>query len=170
MHAVGVTQASYSSCPPLLNVRVAHVQASHYCPEFNSSVLHAVKDLGITRVLLAGVLDGLSAVPTRTGLCTVPRPVPPVKLLSRRRRRGRTSGTFQRRLQRTVHALQSIGVEIWIMRQAPTQSVLVPLALSRAALRGRDYADMGITLAQYRRSQGPTDALFDALGELRAHD
>lgn len=42
--------------------------------------------------------------------------------------------------------------------------VLVPLALSRAATRGRSYADMGITLAEYQRSQARTDALFEALG------
>jgi peptidoglycan/LPS O-acetylase OafA/YrhL len=163
MHAVGVTQASYSSCPPLLDVRVAHVPDSHYCREFNSSVLRAVKDLGITRVLLAA--DWTAYLPSR------PEPAL-ARFLDPYRRSDYLAGgdaaqnerNLSAALERTVRALERLGVEIWIMRQVPTQDVLVPLALSRAATRGRDYADMGITLAGYRRSQAHTDALFDALG------
>ncbi|HEY0766398.1 MAG TPA: acyltransferase family protein, partial [Steroidobacteraceae bacterium] len=163
MHAAGVTQASYSSCPPLLDVLVAHAPASHYCREFNSSVVRAIKERGITRVVL--VAYWTAYLPAR------PEPAL-ARLLDPYSRSTYLAGgdaadnerNFSAALQRTVHALASLGVETWIMRQVPTQGVLVPLALSRAATRGRDTADMGITLAEYQRSQARTDALFEALG------
>jgi SGNH domain (fused to AT3 domains) len=162
-YAVAVTQASYSSCPPLLDVRVAHVPGTQYCSDFNTSALRAVQELGVTRVLLAAYWS----------VYLPPHPEPALdRLLDPYRDSGYLAGgsaadnarNFSNAVQRTVRALRHLGVEVWILRQVPDQHDFVPLALSRAAARGLDYEHMGTTLTQYRQNQALIDTTFETLG------
>jgi len=131
--------------------------------EFNSRVLHSIKDLGVDRVLLAAYWTAY--------LPSAPEP-PLARLLDPYSRSDFLGGgdalenerNFSTALQRTVHALEGLGVKVWLMRQVPKQAVLVPQALSRAATRGLDYTKAGITLTDHQRSQARTNSLFDALG------
>jgi hypothetical protein len=164
---VAVTQASYSGCPPFLGMRVSHVPASGACPAFDAYVLPEIRERGITRVLLAAYWTAYLPA----------QPEPPLaRWLDPYRRSDYLGGgdarqntrNFAAGLERTVRALEGMGVEVWILRQVPTQRVLVPLALSRAASRGIEYADIGITLQDYRLSQSKADVIFAGLGE-RVH-
>lgn len=162
-YTVAVTQASYSSCPPLLDVHVAHMPRGQYCRDFNASTLRAVPELGVTRVLLAAYWSAYLPL----------RPEPAVDRLVDPYRDSDDLGggsaadnvrNFSAAVQRTVQALEHLGVEVWILRQVPDQHEFVPLALSRAAARGINYADMGTTLAQYRHNQAQIDTIFKTLG------
>jgi len=162
-HAVTVTQASYSGCPPLLSVRVAHLPA-RYCLEFNARVLQSIAPLGVSRVLLAAYWTAY--LPARPQ-------APLARLLDPYRRADSLGGgdaaqntrNLAEALRRTVQALNALGVEVWILHQVPTQNMLVPWALSRAATRGQDFAHLGVTLTEYRRSQSQVDRLLDDLGD-----
>jgi peptidoglycan/LPS O-acetylase OafA/YrhL len=164
IYGVTVTQATYSACPPLLDVRVAHVAYPQLCPEFNSRVLHSIKDFGIDRVLLAAYWSAYLPSPASPALARFLDPYSRSDYL-----RGGDAAENKRNLsaalKRTVQALEDLGVEIWFMREVPTHGVLVPMALSRAATRDQHYANIGTTFAEYRRSQARTDVLLGTLGK-----
>lgn len=162
-HGVGVTQATYSSCPPFLDAGVAHVRGSTYCREFNQQVLGSIKERGITRVLLAGYWTTYFPSRAEPLLSRLLDPYSGAHDLAGGNA-AQNERAFSAALGRTLHTLESLGVEVWILRQVPDQNVLVPLALSRAAARGQEYEDLGVTSAEYRRKQARVDLLFDMYG------
>jgi peptidoglycan/LPS O-acetylase OafA/YrhL len=163
MRGRSVWQASYSGCPPVLGVSVAHTPPTHDCAAFNSLVLREIDELRITRVLLAAYWTAY--LPDR------PDPVV-ARLLDPYSRSSELAGgsavqnrrSLERALQRTVGALRERRVEVWIMRDVPAQTGFVPLMLARAATVGRDYGALGISLTEHRRAQARVDGLLDGLG------
>lgn len=164
-HDATVIQASYSGCPPLIDADVAHVSIARYCREFNTGVLRAVHDRGIRRALLTAYWTAYLPARPQTLLARLLDPYRDSRYLG-----GGSAADNERNfavaLQRTVSALRSNGVEVWIMGQVPAQRILVPLALERAAARGEDYSSMGITLEAYRDSQAAVNRLFEQFGSI----
>lgn len=158
-HEVGLTQASYSSCPPLLDVDVARVPASHYCREFNASVASSLKARGISRVLIVAYWSFYLPVHPEPLIARFMDPYSHSADLGGGDA-GENERNFASALDRTVHALKSAGVDVWILRQIPAQDFLVPLVLSRRATLGQDVTAVGISVEDYRRAQAPADALF----------
>jgi hypothetical protein len=52
-HDFHLWQATYSSCPPLMGVDIAHIPKNHRCREFNARVLDAIRQLQVKRVILS---------------------------------------------------------------------------------------------------------------------
>jgi peptidoglycan/LPS O-acetylase OafA/YrhL len=164
-----VWQASYSSCPPVLGVSVAHMSPSHECAAFNSLALAAVDELRITRVLLVAYWTAYLPQPPDPALARLLDPY------SRTSDLGggddvQNKHNLASALRQTVRALAAKGVDVWILRDVPAQDGFVPLILSRAVSLGHDYNHLGITLIQHRQAQSRVDALLNDSGSMHMLD
>ena len=63
----------------------------------------------------------------------------------------------------TISALKDTGARIWIMRQVPTPRWSVPLVLASAVFHGHDFEDLGLPLAEYRKTCQRYDPIFQGL-------
>jgi peptidoglycan/LPS O-acetylase OafA/YrhL len=159
---IEVWQASYSSCPPVLGLSLANMGASHHCREFNDMTLNAIRRLGIERVLLVAFWS--TYIPERrdsylerlVDIYTTPDDLATGN-------ESRDIQNFSVGIRRTIKALKDLGIEVWILRQIPAQKGFVPMMLARAAIRGKDISDVGISLSEHRRSQDRIDLIFSGL-------
>ncbi len=162
IHGARLVQASYSGCPPILGVDVAHTPASHACREFNDTVLDAVTRLGIRKAILAGywsVYLKPSGESRFSALFDV--------YSSQRGLAGPSSlqneAVFEEGLLKTVNALEARGVEVWVFGQVPSYARFVPNSITRMVALGRDPSSVGMPLSEYRRSQAIVNKVFAAL-------
>jgi hypothetical protein len=162
---IEVWQASYSSCPPVLGLEVAHMGTSHHCREFNDVTLQAIRRIGIDRVVLVAFWSAyipkhsasyverlLDTYTSSDAIATGDE--------------SRDIPNFSTGMRRTVKALEELGIEIWILRQIPSQKGFVPMMLARAAIRGKNVSDVGVSLSEHRLSQDRIDPIFSGLGDL----
>lgn len=161
LQEVGLVQASYSSCPPLIRVDVARMPTTHRCREFNEMVLAAVPRLGIEKVILAASWSVYFGVDSESRLSAA------LDIYSRDESLGDPDSErlrlFERSLQETVRRLEQAGVEAWIVRSVPLQPRFVANTLAKAVVRGRDPEKIGITLVTHRQDQKRIDEVFARL-------
>lgn len=159
---IEVWQASYSSCPPVLGLGLAHEGASHHCREFNDMTLKAIRRLGIERVVLVAFWSSYVSEPQESFLERwVDTYTTPDALASGNESRDIENLSIG--MRRTIKALQDLRIEVWILRQIPAQRGFVPMMLARAAILGEDISDVGISLTEHRRSQDRIDPIFSGL-------
>lgn len=159
-----VWQASYSSCPPLIAVDVAHQPKGHRCREFNSMVLESIKRLRIQRVVLAGYWRAYWPLAPDPLVARLFDPFSPAGALGggddAANRRA-----FEEALRRTVDEVAALGVRVFVVRQVPVQHAFVPLLVSRAVMRGDDPTALGISRQEHQRSNALIVSAFGALAE-----
>ena len=159
-----VWQATYSSCPPLIAVDVAHQPKGHRCRAFNAMVLEAIKRLRIKRVVLVGYWQAYWPSTPDSLVARFVDPYSPAGAL------GGGDAAVNRRafedaLRRTVDELTALGANVFIVKQVPVQHAFVPLLVSRAVMRGGDPAALGISRHEHRRSNALIVSAFGALAE-----
>jgi peptidoglycan/LPS O-acetylase OafA/YrhL len=162
-HQIEVWQASYSGCPPILGMNVAHLGTSHHCREFNDVTLNALRRIGIDRVVLVAFWSHY--IPERSHSYLerlMDTYTTPDDLATGNE--SQDIQNFSLGMRRTIKALKDLGIEVWILRQIPAQKGFVPMMLARAAIRGINISDVGISLAEHRRSQDRIDPIFSGLG------
>ena len=128
--------ASYSACPPLLDVSIA-IDPRDRCRQFNAAMLRAVSRHDIKTVVLAarwavyieGMLDGegtqhpwLKPTPHASGGGEAAKAL------------------FKPSFERTLAALSEAGVAIWVIDPIPVPGRNVPRTLATAGMVGRDGA------------------------------
>lgn len=148
-------QASYASCPPLLEVDVGVPSPGFRCREFNQAVLTTVAAGRIPNVILmarwsaylTGVVD-----PTR-------RDGKPLAISD-----GVTGGgnrdVFARGLWRTLEALSAVGARVYLVEQIPDALVPVPTALAVNTLLKRPKNLLQPSRAFTEEWQAPVQALL----------
>jgi SGNH domain (fused to AT3 domains) len=136
---------------------------AHHCREFNDMTLQAIRHIGIDRVVLAAYWSVYLPARSSSYLARILDPYSNPDDLGTGER-SEDFRNFADGLQRTVRALEDIGVEVWILQQVPAQHEFVPLMLVRAAMRGEDVSRIGISLAEYRSSQGRVSLALAQLG------
>jgi hypothetical protein len=169
-HDIALWQASYSGCPPVLGFSVARKGNSHHCREFNDVTMDAIRDLGIGRVVLVAFWSNY--IPN-TSYSRLDRLVDPYTTTDELATGDEINDiqNFTVGLRRTIDALEAQGIEVWILRQIPDQNGFVPMLLTRAEILGRNISDVGISLAEYRRTQVSVDPIFSRLaGSVRILD
>jgi peptidoglycan/LPS O-acetylase OafA/YrhL len=162
-HHIAVWQASYSSCPPVLGFDVAHTGSSHHCREFNDTTMDAIRQLGIRRVVLVAFWSNYIPTTASSKLERLADPYGATDDLGT----GSESRDIQNLtigLRRTVDGLEARGIEVWILRQIPSQKGSVPMMLARASILGNNISDVGISLAEHRRTQVRVDTILTRLG------
>lgn len=159
-----VWQASYSSCPPLIAVDVAHQPKGHRCRAFNSMVLEAIKRLRIQRVVLAGYWQAYWPSAPDALVARLFDPFSPAGALGGGDEAANRHA-FEEALRRTVDEVAALGARVFVVRQVPAQHVFVPLLVSRTVMRGDDPAALGISRQEHQRSNALIDSVFDALTE-----
>ncbi len=162
-YGAGVWQASYSSCPPLLGVGVAHLSWSNLCRKFNKMVVKAIRNLRVSRVVMVAYWSRYLPLHAHNVLERFVDPYSGATDVS-----GGSEAAnyllFSGALRETVDTLKRMGIEVWVIRQVPDQGQYVPLLLSRTIALGGNPAAIGISLRAYRRGQIHIDSAFDALG------
>lgn len=169
-YGIPVYQASYSSCPPLVGVRVGHTSRSHHCREFNAAVLRSIAAHRVSRVLLAGYWTTYLPTPADNALVRWLNPYDGNDALA--------AGTaeendrlFRASLAATLSALRDRHVQVWLLAQVPDQKSFVPLALSHAVRTGADPRDVAIGRGTHRSDQAAVMAvLADFTAELTLLD
>ncbi len=161
-HGARLVQASYSSCPPILGADVAHTPTSHACREFNDTVLDAVAKLGVGRAILVGYWS-VYLEPSDESQFAASFDI----YSSRKGLAGPSSSqneaVFESGLLKTVHALESRGVRVWVVGQVPSYTRFVPNTVARMVTSGRDPSSAGMPLSAYRQSQKIANEVFAML-------
>ncbi|MFI4869343.1 MAG: acyltransferase family protein [Steroidobacterales bacterium] len=149
---MSVLQATYSSCPPLLGVRVAYMTRSHHCIEFNNMVIAAARTLHIRRVILAAYWSWYLQVNQKERYIAALDPYGNSNDL-RRGTVAENDAKFRVGLEATVRALKNLGIRVWVLQQVPSQARFVPETLAQAEWWTGSVATVGSPLAAYRARQ-----------------
>jgi peptidoglycan/LPS O-acetylase OafA/YrhL len=154
-----IVQASHSNCPPLLGARVARTPAPDHCTQFNEMVVRSVRELRVTRVVLAAYWAHYLGEDAEPKLSRLFDPYSSAGDL-RGATRLRNEAAFRSALDRTVERLTAAGVEIYIVRQVPAQRGFVPGMLARLAADGQSVDGVGISRAAHETSQRGESMMF----------
>lgn len=135
---VGGLIATYAACPPMLGVSIA-IDPRDRCRQFNDAMLRAVERHGVKLVFLAarwpvyveGMLPGEGS--------KHPLLVPAAQAAPDREQ---AVALFEPALGRTLTALETLGVSVWLMDPVPVPGRNVPRTLATAGMVGRDGASL----------------------------
>jgi peptidoglycan/LPS O-acetylase OafA/YrhL len=147
-----VLQATYSSCPPLVGLRIAHMPVSHHCIEFNDMVMLAARTLKVRRVLLAAYWSTYLQTAAKARYVAAFDPFGSSDDLGVGTP-AQNDARFRAALDRTVLALEKLGIRVWILWQVPVQERFVPEILAQAEWWAGSTAIIGIPLSEHRASQ-----------------
>jgi peptidoglycan/LPS O-acetylase OafA/YrhL len=114
-HGVGVMSCWNSSTPPVLDyIPRGRFSLGKDAPKVNLAIFHAIKQLGIKRVMMVARWSGYFDASTRNA--------------------ETESSSIRERLIETVQRLNSSGVEVFILMEVPRHSVSIPRALASRGL------------------------------------
>jgi peptidoglycan/LPS O-acetylase OafA/YrhL len=159
---MSVLQATYSSCPPLLGIRVADMAQSHHCLEFNNMVIAAAQTLNVRRVILAAYWSSYLTTTEKALYVTALDPYGKPNDLGHGTL-SENQAKFHTALDTTVEALRNLGIRVWILEQVPSQGRFVPEILAQSEWRTGSVATIGIPLAAHRARLAPVDAALLAV-------
>jgi len=161
--------ASYNTCAPLLGITRPLAAKSERCKEFNDAIFQVIKEKKIKHVLIAArwagyaigtQADGLD--PDAVMLISFDRDNKAVTL-------EESKQTFSEGLKRTVQYFKESGVNLWIVEQAPIYKKIIPRALARASLSGRDPSEIQQDYSVYTQRNSYMQQAFDGAVKQGAH-
>ncbi|WP_417797711.1 acyltransferase family protein [Terasakiella pusilla] len=159
--------ASFSDCPPLLGVIRPEKTSSYQCAPFNQAMFDFLKKSGIKTLILAARWNGYAqgAMPDSVDNTTY-------MLVGLPQDRGRSvtkaesKTNFKYGIAQTLPALQELGVNIWIVEQAPAYKKHLPNALTRAEIAGKSFSAFTQALPSHQaRSSFVADAFAPYLND-----
>lgn len=152
-----------SACPPLLGV-TRPKRPGHACVPFNDAVLAFIERYDVdTAVLVARWSINVAGRPEaemRGGA----REVRIADEHSNRLSLAQNVAVFRRGLERTLTALERLGVRVWVVEQVPYVGLDVPAALARLAATERSVDAIAPTRDAHREHQALARKVFDELG------
>jgi peptidoglycan/LPS O-acetylase OafA/YrhL len=147
-----VMQATYSSCPPLIGLKVAAMPRAHHCVQFNEMVIGAARTLKVRRAVLAAYWSTYLQAAGKARYVSAFDPYGTSDDLG--------AGSLPQNVARlraalngTVKALRDLGIRVWVLQQVPEQERFVPEILAQAEWWTGSAAAIGIPLAEYRANQ-----------------